>query len=186
MGHGTDPSVEVSLAQGLHTVTASPRLGAVLWWQEPGGEWQPVPRERLYHGEVRPIGLQARYFQGRGWAGTPALERIEPGAATYYQLPPLGFPFSVEWTGQLFAPSAGEYRFSVEAISEASLEIDARPVVSSTEPNVTREAAMTLAQGWHAIRVRHFAGAGYAHVFVRWLPPGGRWELIPPANMRPW
>jgi len=185
MGNGGDSPIDIVLTQGLHSVEIQGPGEASLWWQPPGGGWQPVPAHRQFHGNVLPTGLTVTYHQGRSWQGTPALQRIEPGPAAYYHVLPLPLPYSVEWIGTIHAPTTGLYRFSVEAISEASLEIDGQPIVMVTQHNVPKEGDINLTEGWHTIRVRYLAAHGYAHVFVRWFPPGGRWELIPPNRLRP-
>ena len=189
---GGDAPVDTVLAQGLHDlrlvgaagsdVAAPPRL----LWQPPGGGWEVIPKEALFHASLRPQGLTGSYYRGYTWSALPAFRRIDAAPSVYFHVPPLERPFSVEWSGSVYAGAGGSYRFFLETISYALLEIDGRKVVESREHNVKKMGELYLEPGWHEIRVRHQAADPYAHIFLHWLPPEGRLQLLPPHVLRPW
>lgn len=172
------------LRQGLHGVSIQGPSGR-LFWQPPGEEWQPVPEERLFHGNVRPMGLTVSYYRGAAPEGEPALTRVEPGPFVYYHLLPLDLPFFGLWTGSVYAPVSGRYRFTLSTISQASLDVDGVTVVSATTSTSESAGSIALAEGWHRITVRHLAADPYTQLYLRWQPPGAAFSVIPPRFMWP-
>ncbi|MBI2887141.1 MAG: hypothetical protein HYY02_08020 [Chloroflexi bacterium] len=183
--------VSVELAQGLHELwiglDGDPApAGSQLLWQPPGGAWSPIPREALYHGSVRPLGLTGSYHAGALWSGQPAHRRIEPSPYTYFHLLPLERPFTVEWQGSLYVSTAGVYQFQAEAIGSVSLELDGQPVVRAGRSGERQEGSVTLSQGWRSIRVRYLADAPYSQVYLQWRRQGEDYQPLSPEVLRPW
>ncbi len=179
---------EISLAQGNHAlwvraVGAEGRLR--LQWQPPGGEEALVPTWTLYRPPVTNNGLLGRYYQNLGWAGHPALVRIDPLLSLYFHVTPLPRPYTVEWQGVISIPLAGVYAFGLESIDDSHLYLDGRLVVEATEPNDYREGSVELTAGFHDIRLRYTDRSGHSHINLYWTPPGQGRQIVPSQNLYP-
>ena len=187
---GTTP-VTVELARGLHQLRLSGPVGGAasdvrLRWQPPGGEWDIIPQDLLFHGSVRPLGLVGSYVPGVATGAEAAFREVDASPAIYFHVPPLAIPFNTRWTGSLYAERAGIYRFTLSSISRARLEIEGNEVVATQQPGPATEGAIELASGWHKLQLDYLAAAPYAQVFLRWKPPGGPEGILPPEVLRPW
>ena len=91
--------------------------------------------------------LVARYRSSDG----REIERAEngPGGAP----PPAGlrYPARAEWTGRIFAPAFGRYRFRLHSAGGASLALDGRSFLEASES--LQEAAVILARGVHDLAI---------------------------------
>lgn len=190
---GGGQAASVTLAEGLHAlelVGEAPGEGGriALLLQPPGGAAvAPVALDTLYRDPVRPLGLTATYRRGEGYDAPPDLQRLEPSPYIYYHVPPLPLPFTVEWTGSLLVPTTGSYGFSAETITRAEVQIDGRPLLSTSDRQLGSDATVQLSAGLHRITARHLAAGGYAHFYLRWKPPlEPGLQRIPPQNLRPW
>ena len=97
-----------------------------------------------------------------------------------------GRPWAGQWRGQLRVAMPGDYFFHLEAISTATLFVDGRPVVPINQVGGSGEASITLAPGWHAIRVDYVDRDPYARLFLTWRPPGETgFSEIPDAVLLP-
>jgi hypothetical protein len=81
--------------------------------------------------------------------------------------------FVTEVTGTLTLARAGAYAFRLISDDGARLWIDDKLVIDhdglhGPEP---KDAAVELAAGAHPLRLRHFQGAGGAHLELQWKPP---------------
>ena len=187
---GAATGAPLDLTQGVHNVRllgqgAGFSTPLQVSWQPPEQALAPLPPESMFHGAIRAMGTTALYTPLTG-NPEPAIRRIEPAPSIYYHIPPIEGPFNVAWSGSVYAPTAGDYTFFVEAISAAQLELDGQPLVATLVPNKEALAKIHLTQGWHRIAVHYQASESYAHVFLHWQPPGAEKAQVPPESLRPW
>ncbi len=183
----------VTLAQGLHSLDIVGQTGPAdtvvrLRWATPVfSDVNTVPPDALFLDPVRPLGLRAVYRPGDTFTGPPSLEVNEPSPYIYYHVPPAPYPFTVEWTGRLLAPSTGVYRFRAETISSAEVEIDGRSILTTRTNTPVDGIQVELTSGLHSIRITHVASGNYAHLYLQWRPPQEQtFQRIQPAYLRPW
>ena len=178
----------IVLSQGLHalriTGTAAEVAASKLYWAPLNGPETVVPRENLFHAPVAPYGLTGVYRSGNQWEGPPALIRQDTSPWVYFHVPPLEFPFTVEWSGSIYIPVKGEYRFPLEALSYARVEIGDQFVEEVKQGAQVAHSAQ-LDAGWYPMHIRYLAADGYAHVYLRWQPPGQPVSLIPARYLYP-
>ncbi len=178
------PPATVFLARGAHSIhlsrsdtSSSPQLRVLL--ASTGGVAQdvqfyalPSPGGLLFTWEIQGSPLQG--------AIDSAPDRGFEGSFNN------GHPWTAQWRGQLRAPRAGAYLFHVEAISTASLSIDDQVILA--RPG---DSEASLSEGWHTIRIDYADNDPYAHLSVRWRPPGDEGfapipdELLQPALALP-
>ena len=90
-----------------------------------------------------------------------------------------GYRYATLYSGLLFTPAAGEYRFAVNAGGTAYLFINGREVkrVSGDESPVgpwAEPGAVRLDEGAHSITVIHGETARQQGIRLGWQPPGAR------------
>lgn len=175
-------------ALGNHTV----RLRAVgapgplrLLWAPPGEVETLLPSNVLFTAPVNANGLLGNYYANDAWEPPVALAEVTPQLAIVYYRPPVPRPFTVEWTGRIAIPVAGNYLFALSAIDEAALWIDEQSLMATRSGNLTIEAARTLSEGLHEIRVRYRAINNHSRIGLQWTPPGGARMPIPSAVFFP-
>lgn len=177
----------LTLARGLHAlrirVAEEKGPGKVrLLWTPPGGAREVVPRTSLYVSRVPNNGLTGAYYANDAWSGAPSFLQVDPAISFYFHLNPLPRPYSIEWRGKIWIPSAGAYRLGTEAIDSSWLYLDGSLVVdNSQEINKYKEAAVTLTAGLHDVRLRYLDRSNWPHVYLYWTPPGadkGR-QIVP-------
>jgi hypothetical protein len=113
------------------------------------------------------------------------LVRIDPEVAFYFHLIPLSRPYSVEWRGQLDVPQAGRYIFGVEVRDAAYLYMDEELVLVNETPDGYHERGVNLTAGLHDIRLRYKDLTDHSHVYLYWIPPGGRRDIVPFDRLTP-
>jgi sugar lactone lactonase YvrE len=181
-------SGSLTLAAGNHALRVR-AVGAPgllqLRWRPPDRPLEVIGAGALYAAPMAANGLLARYFANRDWEGPEISARIEEQLGYYVHVPPLPRPYSVEYTGKIAIPQAGEYRFGLESIDESALAIDGQDVVSATRPNQYEEGGVTLDAGLHDIRIRFADHTDHTHLNVYWLPPGGTRTIIPAGVLFP-
>jgi len=184
---GAGPAI---LARGNHALRVQVPGGPSrpeLWWQLPdAAQAQPVPAANLFRPPVTNSGLLGAYYPTPDWSGDPAFTQIDPEIALYFHVIPLERPYSVEWKGKLFAPTAGEYDFALYSVDGSQLTLDGRLAVDNPDGRTTIESVSDLAQGWHDITVRFADKTGGTQIYLYWTPPGtNERELIPSRYLSP-
>jgi hypothetical protein len=145
----------------------------------------PIPPEALYRTSWPTGGLVGRFYANDEWASEPAFARLDRQVAYYFHFLPLERPYTVQWTGRLFAPVTGKYRFAVKAISSASLAIDGNPIIEPSAPSEFREGEIHLAPGLHGLELRFLDNQSHSQVYLYWQPPDGAWAHVPPEVLFP-
>ena len=174
------------LFQGPHQIDIEADIGergqVQLYWQRPGmASPEPVTKDDLFSSPLVYSGLQASYYNGTSFLGSPVLERLDPFVAFRYggDLPVTG-PFSVRWKGKLLAPTSGSYGIRMFTIGAGTLLIDGREILTSGPQGTgTQTVNVSLQTGPHDIEVIFANSIGSARIFLSWQPPGGTWVEIP-------
>ncbi|MBI2863326.1 MAG: glycosyltransferase family 39 protein [Chloroflexi bacterium] len=185
-----NPVAQVTLAKGNHAfrLTAGVREGddgLVVKWQMPGSQMAVISPDYLFVPPVTNNGLLGKYYRTPDWQGAPALAQIDPSVAFYFHVIPLPRPYSVEWTGKVYAPTAGRYTFGTESISSSQLFIDGKVAVDNKVNNRYLEAPVNLQAGLHDITLRFQDRDSFSHVYLYWTMPGKNRELIPSEYLFP-
>jgi len=175
-------SGSLTLAAGNHALRVRAEGAPGLFqlrWLPPDRPLEVVGASSLYAAPMTANGLLARYFTNGDWQEPEVSARIEDQLGYYVHVPPLPRPYTVEYTGKIAIPIAGDYRFGLESIDESYLEIGGQEVVSATQPNQYSEGAITLEAGLHDIRIRFADHTDHTHLNVYWMPPGTTRSIIP-------
>ncbi|MBM4416744.1 MAG: hypothetical protein FJ033_00275 [Chloroflexi bacterium] len=179
------------LARGNHQLSIELPDGKngeirLLWRSPTDTGFQAIPREFLFRAPVSNNGLLGKYYRGTEWAGEPGLQQIDPGLQHRFHLLPLPRPYSVEWTGKLYIPADGAYRFGASSIDESWIYIDEKLIVDNSR-NIGNygEGGLVLTRGFHDIRVRYLDRTGHTYVNVFWTPPARGREPIPTEYLFP-
>lgn len=178
----------VVLAEGNHALRVR-AVGAPgpfsLAWRPPDRGPEIIPAQSLYGPPVSSNGLLGRYFPNDSWQAPPAFARIDPQLNLYFHVIPLPRPYTVEWSGKIAIPQAGDYRFALESLDGAALWIDEQPIIAETQPNVYTETTVTLQPGLRDIRVRYADRTDHSHINLYWAPPGAAMQIIPANALFP-
>ncbi len=182
------------LGKGLHALHVTQdrpgeqrRERAVLYWQRGREGEAPVPAKYFFTVPPPDKGLLGAYFEGEGWQGPPRFTRVDRALLMAWIDPePMMGPFSVTWTGVLWAPQEGMYYFRLDSDDGARLWLDGKVVGESLRPDTVNQiqAEIPLSAGPHSIRVDYFQRGGAKTLTLRWRPPGGQETVIPPAFLR--
>jgi hypothetical protein len=180
----------LTLARGNHSlrlqIPGSANDVEVLWQPPSALAMEPVPAMNLFRPPVTNNGLLGAYYQSPDWSGEPAFTQIDPGIDYYFHIIPLQRPYTVEWTGKLFAPTTGAYRFALDSVDNSQLKIDNTLVVDNPNGHAKVEGSRTLTQGWHDIDVRFADKTGGTQIYLYWTPPGtSESVLVPALNLLP-
>ncbi|MCC6996967.1 MAG: glycosyltransferase family 39 protein [Deltaproteobacteria bacterium] len=135
-------------------------------------------------------GLSGRYFANVGFAGDPFFERIDRrldfwAGNDHIFAEPGGI--SIEWTGTIWLPRGGAYKFGLEADQAAELSLDGVKLAEARLGGPLEVARKVLPAGPHPVTVRYVKGARAGLLRLTWLPPGrrGDMEYVPPSVLSP-
>jgi hypothetical protein len=145
-----------------------------------------LPAAHLFRLPVTNNGLLGAYYPSPDWSGAPAFMQVDPQIAFYFHIIPLPRPYTVEWTGKLFAPKEGEYHFALNSVDGSKLILDHQLLVDNPNGRSTVESITSLTQGWHDIMVRFSDETAATQIYLYWMPPGAtQLELIPTHYLSP-
>ena len=163
---------------GLHSVVISGTQGTKvdlsnLLWANDNPLMSPISSEFLFDpAKVAPHGLTALVRAGDNFDSVPQQIKIDPQVFSFYfQITLFPRPYTVEWTGKLYAPMAGTYTFSTEQLSKSRLLIDGKEVVVNSTPNNIMDGGITLEAGLHDIQLLFEDLDNFSHVYLYWQPP---------------
>jgi hypothetical protein len=143
---------------------------------------QPVPAINLFRPPVTNNGLLGAYYPTPDWSGEPAFTQIDPEIDFYFHIIPLPRPYTIEWTGKLYAPTTGNYQFALNSVDNSQLKLDYSVVVDNPNGHTTIEGDTTLTQGWHDINVRFGDKTGGTQIYLYWMPPGTNEQVLVPTR----
>ncbi len=94
-------------------------------------------------------------------------------------------PLRIAWTGEVYAPQSGLYTLEVDTGTQVRLLVDGKkalciPAVAGT----SGQAQLTLATGWHPVRLDYIAQPDRPGLDLYWTPPSGQRFLIPAEALR--
>ena len=165
----------VMLARGHHNIRLHAESGEGrirLAWQPPDGPPETIPSWALYVPPVQSSGLLGRYFSNGNWSGEATFEQIDPRLSLYFHVPTLPRPYTVEWSGKVAIPEAGDYLFALQSIDEAVLTIDGVEVVASRVRNEMAQGSVVLEAGLHDVVMRYADRTDHTYINLTWRPPG--------------
>ncbi len=183
-------SARLRLARGMHEVEATVRVAArglrtTLGWRGEDGTVVPLRTADVLAPGASGGGLLGAYHSGADLAGAPVFTRVDPQVAFYFHLLPVPRPFSIRWSGSVYAPATGRYAFGTASVDASSVLVDGRVVLSNPQPSTYLENGVDLDAGWHDLEVRYRAVSDYSQVVLQWLPPDGERARVPAALLRP-
>ncbi len=193
-GSTTDTSNAISLVAGqgydLKVEYYENGVDAVikLLWQTPGASsFVTVPASQLQAGGV---GLIGRYFANTALSGTPALTRVEAVDVDWgTNAPGPGISadnFSARWSGQLTAPSSGNYRLQTVSDDGVRVWVNGTLLVDNWTlhpPTTDTSPVLSLVAGQrYDITVEYYERTESATLRLRWLVPGAADYVAIPAG----
>jgi len=135
-------------------------------------------------------GLLGRYYVGDCGESAPHIVRVDP-QLDFNQISEMGampFPSCDIWRGQLIAPKAGDYEFSIDVDDSGWVTVDGTPLIR--DPGMVNKShdsgTIHLTEGPHRIEVgeRNIAGGSYLHLYWK-LPDTPDQEIVPSDALIP-
>lgn len=116
-------------------------------------------------------------------AQTPNIDKLMP-TINWTATTDFGFTdnFVTEVTGNVSVTTAGAHAFRLTSDDGARLWIDGTLVIDhdGLHGPTPKEGSITLATGYHALRIEHFERGGDQQITLDWRPPGaGAYVLVP-------
>jgi len=133
-------------------------------------------------------GFLGWYYENKAFDGKPKLirydNRISFNDVSFNEIFS-GKQFSVIWSGRLYAPRSGRYKFYTESDDGSFLYINDKLVVNNEGDHgiKTIEGKMQLTEGYHDIKIKYFNSAGSSHIKVFWEIPDGLRCLLGEDNV---
>lgn len=143
----------------------------------------PSPQSRV-------AGLRGSYFPAPDFGGGVVV-RVDPQIDFVWDngSPLPVFPsddFSVRWEGEVETTAGGTYAFHTSTDDGARLWVDGRQLVDRWSDQAESEGSGTIeleAGRRYAIRFEYYEKGTIAAARLRWTPPGGNKEIIPPSRL---
>ncbi len=102
-------------------------------------------------------GVDAAYYKGGDISGKPTLQQVEPQIRFAWPgiKPPLPFPFSAVWQGELNIPEFGKYKLGIKAKGKMNMFLDEKPILSHLPSKVPggKWTDVELIKGRHAFKI---------------------------------
>ena len=163
------------------------KLGAYL--REIGADESTAPTPQGFG-----IGLSGAYFSNRTLTNPPVLVRTEAVDFSWgTRSPGPGVSrdnFSARWTGSVYIPTTGDYRFRTASDAGVRLRIDGKLVINNwtAHTNTTNTTSKLRLQGgrFYHVVVEYFEDTGAALIRLKWLVPGTTtYVAIPSTSLFP-
>jgi hypothetical protein len=135
-------------------------------------------------------GLTGNYFNNKKLTGTPVLTRVEAIDFDWG----LGSPalninidqFSARWTGRVYAPLTGAYRFETRSDDGIRVWVNGAQLINNWtghKPTINTSVVVYLEAGQsYPIKVEYFESAKGAVLSLRWQLPGAYTTAVIPAS----
>ena len=123
-------------------------------------------------------GFLGWYYENKAFDGKPKLvrydNRISFNDVSFNEIFS-GKQFSAIWSGRLYAPRNGFYKFYTESDDGSFLYINDKLVVDNGGDHgiKTIEGKMQLTEGYHDIKIKYFNSSGSGQIKVFWEMPAG-------------
>jgi parallel beta-helix repeat protein len=137
-------------------------------------------------------GLTAQFFRGVSLGGDPLLTQIVSSINFDWGVgSPTGVPFnqfSARVTGDLVAPTTGEYTFYATADDGVRLSLNGESVLNDWSDHPARESrgSRFMAQGERMYtELEYFENRGRASLKLEWSGPGVSRQIIPTSQLFP-
>ena len=138
---------------------------------------------------LQPGGLDAAYFDNLGFTGTQ-VSRTDPAINFEFGNgspdPRIGADtFSARWTGQVQAPTSGQYTFTTRSDDGVRLLVEGETVVDNwTDHGPTdNSGTITLEAGRrYDIALDYYENSGGATIRLSWRPPGQSSSTVVPSS----
>ena len=128
-------------------------------------------------------GFLGWYYENKAFEGKPKLirydNRISFNDTTFNKILS-GKQYSVIWSGRLYAPRSGLYKFFTESDDGSFLYLNDKLVVDNGGDHgiKTVKGAMYLTKGYYDIKIKYFNSSGSGQIKVFWeMPTGVRNQL---------
>ena len=97
---------------------------------------------------------------------------------------PVNDDFQVRWTGEIYAPVAGNYNFRTHSDDGVRLFIDGELVIDQWYdfPPTSHYGSIDLDAGQHSLVLEYYENGGGAECNLFWTPPGSEESLVPPVG----
>jgi len=118
------------------------------------------------------------YYENKVFGGKPKLvrhdNRISFNDVSFNEIFS-GKQFSVIWSGRLYAPRSGLYKFYTESDDGSFLYIDNKLVVDNGGDHgiKTVKGSMYLTEGYYDIKIKYYNSSGSGQIKVFWEMPAG-------------
>jgi hypothetical protein len=152
--------LRVLLAASAGGVLQAHLQAALVQWQRlasaPADAWQETPWSS---------GLFACFYSGPSLSGTVAYQEVGLPELENRLVPVVGpVNFSARFTGEVFLPFTGEWRFEATADDGVRVWVDGTrlldPAAWISQPATTYRGHLHAVSGWHAITVEYFQAQG--------------------------
>jgi parallel beta-helix repeat protein len=137
-------------------------------------------------------GLTGQYYRGIAFAGEPLVTQIVPSINfDWGSGSPAGVPFnqfSARYTGDLVAPTTGEYTFYAIADDGVRLSLNGVTVLNDFSDHAARESrgTISLSQGERMYtELEYYENGGSAKLRLEWSGPGVSRRVIPTSQLFP-
>ena len=136
--------------------------------------------------------LEGPIFHGYSWDCASTNYNMYEGRCSEVSSSPVdwaaGTGWSVEWTGQLFVPFAGDYRFAshywVDGI--VYIEVSGTVVADLNTTGAHYGATVTLpGNTWVPVHMAYQPNGGSNNMHFGWVPPGGEWCPVARSYLKP-
>jgi PKD repeat protein/uncharacterized membrane protein len=197
----TDPQAvlpaSLELVNGVATATVTlSTLGAhTLGALAPDQTTWPVAESSSLLVQRAGIGLTGEYFDNTLFSGDPVLRRLDPqidfawhGIAPAPEIDPEYF--AVRWTGQLEAPTSGEYTFYTSADDGVRVSLNDVELIDAWEPPFTpydshSESVPLIAGQRYTLTIEYVNFEGDADAHLEWSGPSIPRQIIPSRYLYP-
>jgi len=123
-------------------------------------------------------GVTLTRYLSKDWTGRPVSAKTAPAV---FLDPDFG-DLSYIWDGRIKADAGGDYVFIACSKGKIEVYIDGKKLVENqgnARNMSSSRAKITLSKGFHKLKVLYSQQGIFAAAELKWVPPGGREELVP-------
>jgi hypothetical protein len=185
-----EASGTVTLTAGFHPIKVQffqkgGGMGLDVRYQGPGISKQSIPSNLLFHSGTYGYGLDAAYYEGT-WNVLPDFGAMSPVSSDVRSKVritprPRNDAFGFAFDGSIYLPTAGDYVLSLNSDDGSKLFLDGKLAVDNDGIHAMQErsATLSLAAGFHSLRVVYFERDGGEGLEAKIQGPGMSQMPIP-------